>query len=61
MLRHLFAAGLRCVAAFGGLSKFEQFKELKSGERFMRVQLVHANKGAHAASAARHWPGHVKP
>jgi hypothetical protein len=25
------AAGLRCVAAFGGLSKFEQFKELKSG------------------------------
>jgi superfamily II DNA/RNA helicase len=24
-------AGLRAVAAFGGLSKFEQFKELKSG------------------------------
>jgi len=24
-------AGLRCVAAFGGLSKFEQFKELKAG------------------------------
>jgi ATP-dependent RNA helicase DDX42 len=23
--------GLRAVAAFGGLSKFEQFKELKSG------------------------------
>lgn len=30
-LRCLFAAGLCCVAAFGGLSKFEQFKELKSG------------------------------
>lgn len=25
-------AGLRSVAAFGGLSKFEQFKELKAGE-----------------------------
>jgi hypothetical protein len=25
------SAGLRCVAAFGGLSKFEQFKELKAG------------------------------
>lgn len=23
--------GLNCVAAFGGLSKFEQFKELKAG------------------------------
>jgi ATP-dependent RNA helicase DDX42 len=26
-----FPAGLSCVAAFGGLSKFEQFKELKAG------------------------------
>jgi hypothetical protein len=28
----VYVAGLRCVAAFGGLSKFEQFKELKAGE-----------------------------
>eukprot|EP00951_Prasinocladus_malaysianus_P022574 scaffold189624_cov28-Prasinocladus_malaysianus.AAC.1 len=32
--RYLFMsvnAGLRCVAAFGGLSKHEQFKHLKAG------------------------------